>query len=73
MKIIKKIQGEITNQEALNVLKKMKNNKSPGSDGFTVEFFKTFWSDICKFIVRSIIEGYKTTHMSITQRQGIMI
>ena len=67
-----KIQGEITNSEALYVLKKMKNNKSPGSDGYTVEFFKIFWAEIGDFTIRSINEGYKTTNMSITQRQGII-
>ena len=27
-------------------LKEMQNNKSPGSDGITVEFYKIFWNDI---------------------------
>ena len=31
---------EISEREVLEVLKNMKNNKSPGSDGFTVEFLK---------------------------------
>ena len=33
------LEGELTEKEILNVLKKMKNNKSPGTDGFTTEFF----------------------------------
>ena len=33
------LEGEITLDEASVALKNMKNNKSPGSDGFTVEFF----------------------------------
>ncbi len=37
------LEGEITVDEASLALKNMKNNKSPGSDGFTVEFFKFFW------------------------------
>lgn len=32
------LEGYITNEEALLALKNMKNNKSPGSDGFTTEF-----------------------------------
>ena len=35
----------------------MKNDKSPGSDGFTAEFFKVFWIDIGKFIHWSINFG----------------
>ena len=33
------LEGEITYQEASTFLKNMKNNKSPGSDGFTAELF----------------------------------
>ena len=32
----------------------MKNNKSPGNDGYTSEFFKFFWNDIGKFLIRSL-------------------
>ena len=34
-----KLEGELTEREILTALKKMKNNKSPGIDGFTSEFF----------------------------------
>jgi hypothetical protein len=36
------LEGEIGSFEAGEILKKMKNNKSPGSDGFTSEFLKFF-------------------------------
>ena len=58
------LEGEITYLEALNVLKNMKNDKSPGSDGFTAEIFKTFWADLGHFIVRSINYGYINKEMS---------
>ena len=45
--------------EASSALRKMKNNKSPGSDGFTSEFFKFFWRQLGHFIVRSLNEGFK--------------
>ena len=40
------LEGEIKLDEISNVLKKMKNNKSPGSVGFTVVFFKFFYNDL---------------------------
>ena len=33
------LEGPITLEEALSSIKQMKNDKSPGSDGFTAEFF----------------------------------
>ena len=37
------IEGPIKYDEASHVLKAMSNNRSPGSDGFSAEFFKMFW------------------------------
>ena len=41
-----RLEGEISYLELGKALKTMKNNKTPGLDGFTVEFFKLFWTDI---------------------------
>ena len=40
--------SEVTRQECYNALKSMAKNKSPGSDGFTVEFYLHFWNIIAK-------------------------
>ena len=50
----------------------MKNYKSPGSEGFTAEFFKFFWMDIGNFIVRSINYSYSIKEMSYVQRLRII-
>ena len=50
----------------------MKHDKSPGSDGFTAEFFKVFWKDLGHFIVRSLNYGFTSGTMSFTQKQGII-
>ena len=50
----------------------MKNEKSPGLDGFTVEFFKFFWIDIGVFVLRSINYGYRTGLLSVSRKQGII-
>ena len=67
------LEGLITYEEASEVLKNMKNGKSPGTDGMTVDFFKFFWKDLGHFIVKSLNEGFKTGKMSITQREGIIV
>ena len=66
------LEGLITRQEVLSALKHTKNDKSPGSDGYTVEFFKCFFVDLGNFIVRSINCGFSKGKMSATQRQGVI-
>ena len=36
------LEGNITCEEILTALKFMKKGKSPGTDGFSVEFYKSF-------------------------------
>ena len=67
-----KNKGEMTYVEFTKALKNLKNEKSPGLDGFTVEFFKFFWIDIGVFVLRSINYGYKTGSLSVAQKQGII-
>ena len=67
------LEGEITLDEASVALKNMKNNKSPGSDGFTVEFFKFFWRHLGAFVVKSLNNGFRKGELSSTQKEGIII
>ena len=66
------LEGLITIEEAAVVLNNMKNNKSPGSSGFTAEFFKFFWLDLRYFVVRSINYGFSIKELSATQKEGII-
>ena len=66
------LEGLISQKEALAVLKRMNNQKSPGSDGFTTEFYQFFWKDIGHLLVRSINYGFRSGEMSITQKEGII-
>ena len=67
-----KCEGPVTKQEAKSVIKDMKNNKSPGTDGFPVEFYKFFWLDIGKLLINSLNESFDKGHLSLTQRQSII-
>ena len=44
--IREKLEEDINLLEIKRVLFKMKNNKAPGPDGYSYEFFKIFWEDI---------------------------
>ena len=65
-------EGLISIEEAAKALRKMKNGKSPGLDGYTTEFFKFFWKDLGAFLVRSINYAFEKGEMSITQRRGVI-
>ena len=65
-------EGNLTYSECGEALKVMKNGKSPGSDGFTVEFYKFFWKDIGPFLFRSLHFGYECGNLSDFQYQGVI-
>ena len=48
----------------------MKNNRSPGTDGFPCEFFKVFWKQLGPFILRAINYSYEIGELSTAQQQG---
>ena len=66
------MEGPLSVAEALKSLKDMKNNKSPGIDGFTAEFYKFFWNNLCVYLVRSLNYAYITENLSVKQKQGII-
>ena len=67
------LNGDLTLQEVSTALKNMKNNKSPGTDGFSVEFYKFFSADLGVFLVKALNEGFTRKLMSATQREGLII
>ena len=46
--------------------------KSPGIDGFTVEFYKFFWNDIKIPLVKCLNESLDNGKFSVSQRQGLI-
>ena len=66
------LEGEITIDEVKQALVNMKNDKSPGPDGFTAEFYKAFFPDIGIFLVRSFNEAFSKGELSVTQYQGVI-
>ena len=67
-----KCEGEITESEFLKSLKSMKNDKSPGNDGLTKEFYETFWKEIKTLFSNSIRKIFLTEELSTSQRQAVI-
>ena len=65
-------EGFLTEKECFEALKEMKNNKSPGSDGITTEFYKIFWTTIKTFYIKSINYSYTNGSLTTLQKQGII-
>ena len=52
----------------------MKNRKSPGSDGFIVEFFKVLWKKrLDNLVVRAINDCFDKGEISHTQKVCILL
>ena len=50
----------------------MPNNKSPGNDGISKEFYETFWLKIKDFFINSFRQSKFEGQLSISQRQAII-
>ena len=51
----------------------MKKNKSPGNDGFSIEFYFLFWSLIGDMVVGSLNEAFEYGELSSSQKQAVII
>ena len=50
----------------------MKNDKSPGNDGLTKEFYVTFWDYIKATFISSFKQAKERKELSISQKQAII-
>ena len=60
-------------RECLQVLEKIKLDKSPGNDGLTVEFYRTFWPVIGQVVVEAFNEAFQHGELSASQKQAMII
>jgi hypothetical protein len=68
-----KCEGAFSKEECLKALKNMKNNKTPGLDGFTSEFYGgKNWNDVYIYLVRSLNTAGEVGRLSISQRQSVI-
>ena len=65
--------GLLSKEECLSALKKMRNDKTAGTDGLTAEFYRYFWHEIADGImVDGFNYGFQAGRLSFSQRQGVI-
>ena len=62
----------ITLKEAKSALQGMTNNKSPGPDGLTVEFYKTHFNVLGDAIVSMLNEVVSKNEMATSQKEALI-
>ena len=67
-----KCEGTTTECELLQALTSMDNDKSPGNDGITKEFYIKFWDVVKKPLCASIQQSFIAGQLSTSQKQAII-
>lgn len=67
-----KLENLISELEILKAIKDLPNGKSPGIDGFPIDFYKFFWLDIKELIVGLIRENQIENRLSIDQKRAVL-
>ena len=65
-------EGLLTCAECFEALKKFPNGKSPGNDGLTAEFYKTFWNLLGQQLTDSLNYSFEHGELSTSQKQAII-
>ena len=63
---------EITIENLYESLCSMDNNKSPGNDGLSKEFYFKFWDKLKNPLYQSFMQGKRKGEMSASQRQAVI-
>ena len=65
-------EGQLKYSECYKALSAFENNKTPGNDGLTIEFYKFFWPEIGTLLVDSLNYAYCHGELSNTQKQAVI-
>ena len=63
---------ELTVQEIKIVLHSFEKNKTPGEDGFSKEFYETFFDLLNQNLLDSYNEAFQKGSLSVSQRRGVI-
>ena len=63
---------QITKEDLHTALKGMKNDKTPGEDGITADFYKVFWSRLKQPFYDMVLEVFQQKMLHELARKGIL-
>ena len=66
-------EGELSVAECYNILSTFQNNKTPGNDGLTIEFYRSFWPVLGEMLVKSLNYSYKHGELSSSQKEAVIV
>ena len=62
----------VTENECLKAICQLANNKSPGPDGFSVEFYKCFWDDLKQPFMECLKYSINKDQLCKSQYEGVI-
>jgi len=66
------LEGSLSLEECKEALASLSNGRSPGEEGFTVEFYTEFFDILGIDLLESLNSAYEKGHLSILQRRGVI-
>ena len=66
------MENDLTMEEIKNVIKLFQKNKTPGDDGFSIEFYEAFLDLLGGNLLDCYNEAFHENQLSISQRRGII-
>lgn len=67
------VEKDFTINESKEAVTFFADNKSPGEDGFTKEFYQFFFDLLCKDLLNSCNEAFHKGSLSVSQKRGTII
>ena len=65
-------EGILNNEECSTALNAMANNKSPGYDGVTAEFYRKCWPKVGQLVVDALNDAFNSGSLTTSQNRGIV-
>ena len=66
-------EGELTKRECWEALQTTRNNKSPGNDGLSKEFYVCFFNKIRSYLLQPLNMSFREGQLSSSQRQAVIV